>query len=303
MVHFDAIRKSTLLAMALMLALALPVQAVGPEALSTIHLKYQEFNPADGEPAVPTALTAASGNPVYLVQVSGPLASEQILALEDAGATLLGFIADFTYIALLPDGALGSVKALDTVVWTGQYHPAYKVQNGLLQRSEAEIEVNMVVFGELDNDAGRKEIRDAVQNLGGWITAEDPYSMTMRAMVSPAAVSALAGLPQISWIDRYDHPITNMNNVRTATGVTTAAAGGFDGSGIVGEVKDNGIDQGHPDFGNLIGTYGGPVTDSHGTCTFGIVFGDGSGSSTATGMMPATRAASSATGMPAAAPR
>jgi len=286
MALFTVIRKSVVLATAFILVLSLPCLAEGPGAASTIYLKYQSFNPADGEPSVPTALRADSDSQIRLVQVTGPLGSDEILALEYAGATLLGYLKDFTYIARVPSESLASLKALPQVVWTGPYHPAYRIQDGLLQREEERIEVNLVMFRDLENEARRQDIRSAVKNLGGTVTAEDQWSMTIRALVPPAAVTELAALPWISWIDRYDSPEINMNYIRSTTGVVTAAAGGFDGSGIVGEVKDNGCDTGHGDFGNLIGTYGGPVTDSHGTCTFGIVFGDGTGSSNATGMMP-----------------
>ncbi len=286
MVHFNAVRKSAAFAMAFILALSLPCLAVDPGACSTIHLKYQAFSPANGEPDMPATLMASMDNPVRLVQVTGPLTSEEILSLEDAGATLLGYMQQNTYIAQVPGSALKSLEALPVVVWTGHYHPAYKIQAGLLQRTEDQIEVNMVIFRALDDEARRKEIHDAVNSLGGEISFEDPYSMAIRALVSPTAIPGLAALPQVSWIDRYDPPVTNMNNIRNTTGANIALSGGFNGSGITGEVKDNGIDQGHPDFGNLVGTYGGPVVDSHGTCTFGIVFGDGSGSSNATGMMP-----------------
>ena len=286
MVHFNAVRKSVTFALAVTLALSLPCLAADPGVFSTIHLKYQAFNPADGEPSMPAMLKADSGNPVRLVQVNGPLTSEEILSLEDAGATLLGYLQQFTYIAHVPGNAPGALEALPVVAWTGHYHPAYKIQAGLLQRSEARIEVNMIIFRELDDEARRKDIHTAVSDLGGEISFEDPSSMVIRALVPPASVPALAALPQISWIDRYDAPVTNMNRIRDITGASTAYSGGYNGSGIVGEVKDNGIDQGHQDFGNLIATDGGPVTDSHGTCTFGIVFGDGTGSSNATGMMP-----------------
>ncbi len=286
MIQFNRIRKSATFALAFILALSLPCLADGPESFSTIHLKYQLFSPADGEPDMPATLKADSGNPVRLVQVTGPLTSEEILSLEAAGATLLGYMQENTYIAQVPGSALKTLETLPVVVWTGHYHPAYKIQSGLLQRGEERIEVNMVIFRQLDDEARRDEIHTAVSSLGGEITAEDQWSMTMRALVPPAAVADLAALPQISWIDRYDPPVTNMNNIRISTGATTAWSGGYNGTGIVGEVKDNGIEQGHPDFGNLIGTYGGPTVDSHGTCTFGIVFGDGSGSGNASGMMP-----------------
>jgi hypothetical protein len=78
-----------------------------------------------------------------------------------------------------------------------------------------------------------------------------------------------------------------MNKIRTYTGVNTLLSNGFNGSGIVGEVKDDGIDQTHIDFqGQLIGTVGSPPNGSHGTNVFGIVFSSGEGDSNSMGMLP-----------------
>ncbi len=99
MVFFTAIRKPVTFALGLILALSLPCLAIGPESFSTIHLKYQEFSPADGEPDMPATLKADTGNTVRLVQVTGPLTSEEILSLEAAGATILGYLQQNTYIA------------------------------------------------------------------------------------------------------------------------------------------------------------------------------------------------------------
>ncbi len=66
---------------------------------------------------------------------------------------------------------------------------------------------------------------------------------------------------------------TCMDNVRIFTGADTAHIYGFDGSGIVGEVKNVGFDPGHPDYvDNILEILGDPCDDAHGTCMFGIVF-------------------------------
>ncbi|MEE9151403.1 MAG: S8 family serine peptidase [Thermoplasmata archaeon] len=55
----------------------------------------------------------------------------------------------------------------------------------------------------------------------------------------------------------------------------------------MGEVKDDGIDQNHPDFdGRLIGTVGSPPDAAHGTCAFGVVFSSGENDPVAKGMLP-----------------
>ncbi len=94
----------------------------------------------------------------------------------------------------MPASSLQSIEALPVVVWTGHFHPAYKIQGGLLQRSEELIEVNMVIFRELDAQVRRKEIHTAVNSLGDEISFDDPLSMAIRALVPPAAASSATGM-------------------------------------------------------------------------------------------------------------
>jgi serine protease AprX len=253
---------------------------------STIHLKFARFNPLDGEPAIPSMLTAGATNTVRLVQISGPLTSNGIASLEDAGALILGYIPDFTYIAHITAANLPAVRALDIVRWVGEFHPAYKIQAGLLEIVEDDVDLNVLYFPEVARGGRPDAIEAEAQAQGGLITTYDEHFPVLRIRIPPDGISSLAALPEVRWIDRYDPPVHTMNHTRTATGASAASAGGFDGAGIVGEVKDDGIDQNHQDFGNLIGTYDNPQVNSHGTCTFGIVFGDGTGNSSATGMMP-----------------
>ncbi len=261
--------------------------AGGPEAsANAIRLKYATFTPGVDEPKIPAGLQAATGDTVFLIQVSGPLTSDQIQALERSGAELLGYIPEFTYLAQVPGRRLEAVRALPTVRWVGPFHAAYKIQEELLKASATEVEVNVVYFPEVAGIAGSSGLKAAAGALGARVTAHEDGYPVVRLRIAPSALPALAARSEVRWIDRWTPPVTQMDQIRDILGATFASVDGFNGEGIVGEVKDNGIDQGHPDFGNLIGTYGGPVTDSHGTCTFGIVFGDGTGSAAATGMMP-----------------
>ena len=63
------------------------------------------------------------------------------------------------------------------------------------------------------------------------------------------------------------------------------------GQGVRGEVLDSGVQQNHPDFDGIM-MHGSFNSDSHGTSTFGIVFGngdrDGDGNAQGTGHMPSS---------------
>lgn len=76
------------------LAAAVPAEPGPPAAEALIKLKYEHFDPLAGLPRVPSALAAARGNTVMLVQVEGPLPGSRFAALESAGALILGYVPD-----------------------------------------------------------------------------------------------------------------------------------------------------------------------------------------------------------------
>jgi len=265
-------------------------QAIGPDSAAAdapVLLKFGAFRPAEGEPSMPAELRAAADNTVRLVRVNGPLGSDDIASLKKAGAVILGYVPEFTYLAQVPAGSLDRVRSLPIVSWVGQYHAAYKIEPGLLESGPGLIDVNVVYFEELagGNQPGR--LKADARSQGAAITDEDAEYPVLRMRLTASTIAALAKRPDVRWIDRWDPPVAQMDKIRNFTGATEVNLDGYDGAGIVGAVKDDGIDQDHPDFGNLIGTYGGPVVDAHGTSTFGIVFGDGAQNSSALGMMPA----------------
>ena len=167
-----------------------------------MRLKYATFTPGVDEPQPPAGLRAASGDTVKLIQVSGPLTSPQIEALERAGAELLGYIPEFTYLARVPGDYLEAVRSLPTVTWIGQYHPIYKIQDALVKADTAEVEVNVVYFPEVAGTTGSSGLKSAAGSLGAVITAhEDGYPL-VRLRIAPSALPALAARSDVRWIDR-----------------------------------------------------------------------------------------------------
>ena len=56
-----------------------------------------------------------------LIQTNGPLDDEQKAVLTKAGATILEYIADDTYLCRYPPANLRPIRALPFVVWAGVY--------------------------------------------------------------------------------------------------------------------------------------------------------------------------------------
>ena len=251
-----------------------------------IRLKADTFDPLKEEPAIPAALKLTTPNNYYLIQCNGPIQPEWITMLREKGVKILGYIPDYAYVVRMSEATRSVIEQFPFVRWTGFYHPAYKIDPNLKQ-SGGEIELNVVVFRENGMVGNVSETTRRIEELGGKIVYDGKDNSVLIVKIDASKIDDIAFLPQVEWLDESGPKVTCMDNVRIFTGVDTAFTCGFDGSGIVGEVKDDGIDQGHPDFvGQILGTDGSPPTAAHGTCTFGIVFSSGANNAQAKGMLP-----------------
>jgi uncharacterized membrane protein len=263
---------------------ALPNTFFSSDSLMIIYLKTAAFDPLKMEPYVPQGLLTQSENGYYLVQCQGPTQPDWIEKIKNTGAEILGYIPNFTYLVYMDGDMKEIVKALSFIRWIGIYHPAYKIQTGILEMT-GDAELNVLVF---DNKEGNlQKVREELKILGGVITDSGEDNHIIRVKIDSSQIRSIAFIPEVEWIDIYSPPKELMNNVRVFTGAETLHINGLNGTGIVGEVKDNGFDEDHPDFqGQIIGTDGNPVDDAHGTCTFGIVFSSGANDDDAKGMLP-----------------
>ncbi|UCG68478.1 MAG: S8 family serine peptidase [Thermoplasmata archaeon] len=250
-----------------------------------IRFKAALFDPLKEEPRLSKDWNYIQENNYFLAQCMGPIQSSWFHEIESKGAKILRYIPDNTYLIHIKSERIESVENLPFIRWIGSYQPIYKIQQGLLDR-EGGIELNVLVFK--DEEDNLQNVRNELMALGGTITYDGEGNHIIRVKIDAQKIRDIVLIPEVEWIDEYSPPRAFMNKVRVFTGANTVLnPGGFNGSGIVGEVKDDGIDQNHPDFeGRLIGTVGDPPDLPHGNCAFGIVFSSGKNDSDATGMLP-----------------
>ncbi|UCE38027.1 MAG: S8 family serine peptidase [Thermoplasmata archaeon] len=257
-----------------------------PEPSSNMHIymKAACFDPIKEEPGISPEWTYTSPNRYFLVQFHGPIQSQWITDIQSSGAVILGYIPQYSYLLSMDMDVKERIENLQFIRWIGLYHPAYKIQSHLYEK-QGEIELNLLVFE--DHHDNLHKVRTQLMAMGGEITYAGEDNHIIRVKIDASELKSIAFIPEVEWIDLYSKPVATMNKIRAFTGANTLSSAGFTGSGIVGEVKDDGIDQSHPDFdGQLIGTDGGPPNASHGTCAFGVVFSNGGGDSNAMGMLP-----------------
>ena len=261
-----------------------------------IHLKYSTFDPLQEEPVPHEKLTALPDSRLSMIQMTGPTQSEWFPSLESSGMTILRYIPDFTYLVYQEeeeeeeedvvqsdpeDPAVDNVP--EFIRWTGPYHPAYKIDPELHRHisnpdttldSTSEVEIKH--FPEITNDAHLQNVLDLIESEGGSINEIGEVNKIITAEIQFTTIISLSHFDCVEWIAPHGELTTTMDNIRIFSGTEAMHDISVSGHPIVGEVKDNGIDQDHVEFdGQLIGTDGSISEEDHGTSTFGIIFAKG----------------------------
>jgi serine protease AprX len=186
------------------------------------------------------------------------------------------------------------VAALDMVERVEPYHPSYRIEDPVRRwldgRAAGPDKQRVHVMALEWGAAAKQRIADAAEHLGAAVVEKFPNGHVIDLVVDRAQLRAIAALDDVMWVDRWMAPADDMDLVRQDSGaVWLEATHGTCGQGVRGEVLDSGIQADHQDFDGVL-FHGGNDVSSHGTSTFGIVFGngnrDGDGNAQATGQLP-----------------
>ncbi|UCE73405.1 MAG: S8 family serine peptidase [Methanomassiliicoccales archaeon] len=250
-----------------------------------INLKADRFDPLVEAPNIPFELTYQDDNNYCIVQCKGPIQPEWIEAILDSGAVILGYVPEYTYILHMGKDSQNVIGNLPFIRWIGPYHPAYKIDQDLLSK-QGQIQLNVMVFQENNGHENLNLVKEKITTLDGSIFYEGIDNFVIQAQIDASKIKDIAFIPEVEWIDEYSPPKKLMDNIRVFTGAEDPLyINGFNGTGIVGEVKDDGCDLDHPDLvDQIIATDGSVSEQAHGTSTFGIAFSSGANQERAKGM-------------------
>lgn len=258
-----------------------------------LRLRYAGFDPLVGEPAVPANLAAGSENRLYLVQfVTQPL-DEYRDALQAAGATVRKFIANHAHIVEMDAATRDAVAAMPFVRWLGTYHPAYRVDEETLQwlgGVGADVEAlrfNIMVFEK--GLVQKRVVAERIKALGGTLHMMTPNGFRLEATLTAAQLLDIVQMNEVQFVDRWGPPSVDMDLAREIGGANyIEGLEGFSGEGVRAEIFDTNVSTTHPDFQAtptlFHGSHSGDAT--HGTSTYGILFGDGTNDPEARGLIP-----------------
>jgi subtilisin family serine protease len=271
---------------------------------NAIALKNFPFNTKTGPPSVPPGLSrskkAKDGSEYLIVKFSDRFNKGARERLSAAGVRFYGYIPVNGFLAKVPPGKRHDVESDQSVVFVGDYLPAYRLSSaplGWLSRGEKGTKALRV---QLFDDEPVAPVVDAIKSLGG---SAEVYSdrpglngKFLNVHIGVSGISALAALPGVLWME--PEPVLALFNDVAAPVTNVAAAWALPsplkGTGQVVAVCDTGLDTGntstiHPDFA---GTTSGGLPkikatfnygrfnswsdpNGHGTHTCGSVLGAG----------------------------
>lgn len=259
-----------------------------PRATSyALELRYRRFDPLAGEPALPAELRASGANRLFVVQCWTQMLESYRAALRTAGAEPLFYLPETSQVVALEPGELATVRALSFVRAVTPFHPAYKLEESLLaalaRGASGALKVDLLTTRRGEH----APVIRWIESRGGVIEHVSEPTHFMTATLSYALLPALAALDEVQWIDPWSEPGHDMNRARDLHGADfVEALHGLTGTGVRVEVMDLGCDTTHPDFDDFLVHNGNVVDGGHGTCTSGIVLGDGTNRPGARGAAP-----------------
>jgi serine protease AprX len=260
-----------------------------------IHMKRGVFDPRVETPAIEPQALAGSlslAGDLHLVQFICPPLEEFREELATLGATVHQFLPMHTRIVRMDAETAGRVEALPFVRWVGPYNAHYRLEQELLDGLTVGNLAPLVhCFVQVfEKGPGQKaQVAPRIESLGGQIVAQIPDGYRLEALLTPAQILTVAALDEVLFIDRVTAPEPDLNIVRSVGGANALETlEGFTGQGVRGEVVDGNVRETHDGFQHdplLLHNSKSGSTD-HGTKTTGVIFGDGTGQSSARGILP-----------------
>ncbi len=260
-------------------------------AAHRIRLRDSEFDPLRGVAPVEPQLAADDAVGVYFVQfVTQPLA-EFRAALENHGARVLKYFPEQAYIVQASPAAREEIGNLPFVRWMGPYQPAYRLGatiRELLVAGDAVPEQRYRIQIWDSAAAAKNAVAARLSHRGARVDCASAGKYLLEATLTADQLREVIRWDDVAFVEPWASAEPDMNLVRIDGGADALEGeGGYDGTGVRGEVLDLGFNLDHIDFASrpLI-EHTLVSSDMHGAACTGILFGDGTGEPAARGLLP-----------------
>jgi len=256
-----------------------------------LGLRYAHFDPLDFVPPIDYRLIADADTHLYIVQFFTQPLEEFKNAIKVLGGTVHHYIAQYAYLVEMNENTKIDVEKLPYVRWIGYYHPAYKLEEYMLEHIKTAIQdYPFQQYNIQVHDANQKQIvSDRIVSLGWMLNRDDAGKFLIEATLTPDQLFQVVRWDEILFIDRWSPLEPDMDIAREIGGANhIETVAGYTGAGVRGESFDTGFNLNHVDFqSHPLIEHGGTVpNDSHGTACIGICFGDGTGDPQGRGLLP-----------------
>ena len=224
-----------------------PVQDDAPP----IRLWQATFTPARGErPRIPSRLRigeyAAQQRGYYIVQFRGPVRRAWKDQITARGAEILEYVPDFAFKVRMAPEEADQVGRLDSVIWVGIFHPAYKLGPNLARNGSHLYSVRIAEGAPID------PVVDAVTRLGAPVSRRGDSHLLVAA--KGRQLEAVARILDVAWIESFQiREKQNDYGAGVIMGADMAHINGYVGLNQVVAVADTGLGDGteagaHPDI-------------------------------------------------------
>ena len=256
-----------------------------------LGLRYAHFDPLIDVPQVDSRLSADFDTHLYIVQFLTQPLEEFQNAITALGGNVRHYIAQFAYLVEMSDDVKIEVEQLPYVRWIGAYHPAYRLEEFMLDNIDTKYtsypfqRYNIQVL-----DVSQKQtVSDLITSQGWELNSANAGKFLIEATLTPDQLFEVVRWNEVLFVDRWSPYEVDMDIAREIGGANyIETVGGYTGAGVRGESFDTGFNLNHVDFAaHPLIEHGGTVpNDSHGTACIGICFGDGTGNPQARGLLP-----------------
>ncbi|MGD0016143.1 MAG: choice-of-anchor D domain-containing protein [Verrucomicrobiia bacterium] len=187
-------------------------RAMNADYLNKVELAATALDTTVGEPAIPSHLkqSAMDGKRLRLVQFKGPVKPEWLQQVKSAGdVRIVSYIPNNAYVIWLDQNGETKLKTQlvpkGSIQWIGSYHPYYKIHKALLavepgnQGATVKVRVAAVTDSETASTVTTLEALGSVESS----LARNGQEI-IQMDVSPSAVSQIAQLPNVLWIEKVE---------------------------------------------------------------------------------------------------
>ena len=272
-------------------ALLLGASAVGQEVRPShrLDLKYESFDPLVKQPTVPAAIRADASVHLYLVQFQALPTERDRAAVRSLGASIHTYMPENAYIVRMGAREAADVARLPSVRATTIYEPAYRLEPAVVAEiaTDSAIPTRRYNLLVVDKRTDKATLAVRIGQIGGEVVNMHDGSMLMEARLDRAQLMQVVQMDEILFVDRWQPVTYCMDNARAQGGANyVESVASYTGMGVKGHIYE-GVEFDHYDFNTpLTAVHTVNLAESHGHCTAGIVFGNGSSTPEARGLAP-----------------